>query len=236
MNKLIEPRSEIINSSIHGTFIDIVKAIPSIHSDSKYVDISRIVSDSFSRFDTSIPFVAGLNDAAILVSKAFGEINIGIKYGDSDVSLLDDLQVMQATTLMSVSGDYKRKVTNLIYASRESGVDTSLLEQLFVSGVADGMGNSLQQVIGTISETMTMNAYSTLMLKKGDEAGITRYKYIGSLIVDSRKWCVDHVNRVYTRDQIKGWGRSIWAGKNPGGDPFITRGGYRCRHHFAPVA
>jgi len=96
------------------------------------------------------------------------------------------------------------------------------------------VGRSIKSIFDTEIDTATMEIDATLMLKKGDEAGITKYKYVGNLIADSRPWCVSHINKVLTKEEIMKWSGYSWAGKKAG-NPFVVRGGWRCRHHFAPV-
>ena len=69
----------------------------------------------------------------------------------------------------------------------------------------------------------------------GKEVGATEWKYYGSVIQDSRPWCVKHAGKRFTEDEIREmWANNEWQGKAPG-DPFIVRGGYNCRHHWRPV-
>lgn len=66
------------------------------------------------------------------------------------------------------------------------------------------------------------------------DVGAEKFKYYGSVVRDSRPWCVRHAGKTYTVDEINElWGENDWAGKAPG-DPFTTRGGYNCRHHWRP--
>ena len=43
------------------------------------------------------------------------------------------------------------------------------------------------------------------------------------------------LNRTLNEKEIRDiWNRQSWGGKSPG-DPFIVRGGYRCRHTWIPT-
>ena len=75
---------------------------------------------------------------------------------------------------------------------------------------------------------------SVILAKKAEEFGITKFKYAGSLIKDSRKWCVDHVGKIYTLEEIENWESQKWQGKKSG-DSFVVRGGWNCRHRWLPV-
>jgi hypothetical protein len=69
---------------------------------------------------------------------------------------------------------------------------------------------------------------------KGDEAGITSFKYTGTNIITTRDFCRRNLNRVFTEEEARSvWSSQSWSGKS-GSDPFANRGGYRCRHSFIP--
>ncbi len=69
---------------------------------------------------------------------------------------------------------------------------------------------------------------------KAAEAGITSYKYTGTNIVTTRPFCRTNLNKVFSEQEaIDLWASTRWVGKS-GTDPFINRGGYRCRHSFIP--
>jgi hypothetical protein len=86
----------------------------------------------------------------------------------------------------------------------------------------------------TIAETRYMEIDSTILLRKAEEYGLDSFKYQGSLIKDSRKWCEDHKDKIFTLEEIQTWQDIKWQGKKAG-DPFVTRGGWRCRHFWTPV-
>jgi hypothetical protein len=69
---------------------------------------------------------------------------------------------------------------------------------------------------------------------RADELGLTSYVYYGSIIRDSRDFCVEHANRVFTEEEARALWQNDWQGKS-GSDPFLDRGGYNCRHHWQPV-
>ena len=69
---------------------------------------------------------------------------------------------------------------------------------------------------------------------RADELGLTSYVYYGSIIRDSRDFCVEHANQVFTEEGARALWQQDWQGKS-GSDPFLDRGGYNCRHHWQPV-
>ena len=69
---------------------------------------------------------------------------------------------------------------------------------------------------------------------RADEVGLTSYIYYGTIIRDSRDFCVEHVNKIFTEEEARELWQRDWQGKS-GSDPFLDRGGYNCRHHWQPV-
>jgi hypothetical protein len=70
---------------------------------------------------------------------------------------------------------------------------------------------------------------------RADELGLTSFIYYGSVIRDSRDFCVEHVNQVFTEEEARTLWQTDWQGKS-GSDPFLDRGGYNCRHHWQPIS
>jgi hypothetical protein len=99
---------------------------------------------------------------------------------------------------------------------------------------ADRLGNNLRRYASLYAVDSLNQFSSTLTITTANEQGIDRFEYYGDLILDSRQFCRDHIDKVYNRAQIKKIWKGEWAGKAPG-DPFIVRGGYNCRHQWLPI-
>lgn len=76
----------------------------------------------------------------------------------------------------------------------------------------------------------SVNAYNqTYRDELATSAGLDRFLYAGNLQANSRRFCIAHVNGVYTREQISQM-------KNGQLEPVRTFcGGYNCRHSWVPV-
>ena len=106
------------------------------------------------------------------------------------------------------------------------------LHQIYAS---DRAGRNMRRYSTQMVHDSLMQFDASINVAAGREVGAERWKYYGSLIQDSRKWCVDHAGKTYTEDEIRElWSGNDWSGK-ASGDPFIVRGGYNCRHHWRPV-
>jgi hypothetical protein len=98
----------------------------------------------------------------------------------------------------------------------------------------DKIGRNLRRYATQMSRDSLMQFNASLTVATGKKIGATKWKYYGSIVQDSRDWCLAHAGRTMTEDQIREeWAENDWQGKAPG-DPFIVRGGYNCQHHFRP--
>jgi hypothetical protein len=105
------------------------------------------------------------------------------------------------------------------------------LKQTYGSTVT---GNNLYSYSSQIVGDALMGFDGQFAKFRADELGLTSYVYYGSIIRDSRDFCVEHANRIFTEEEARALWQNDWQGKS-GSDPFLDRGGYNCRHHWQPV-
>ena len=109
------------------------------------------------------------------------------------------------------------------------------IRKLQTQYAADRAGNNLRRYASQIAHDSVMQFHGQFTIKKAKDAGLTHFIYTGTLIRDSRQFCRDMLNNRLTEDEIREkWNSEGWKGKSPG-DPFIVRGGYRCRHTWIPT-
>lgn len=97
------------------------------------------------------------------------------------------------------------------------------------------VGGGMYQSVSTEAHDMVMDFDGVFTIHRARQAGLKRFKYSGTLIANSRDFCVRHVGETYTEEEIRNiWSSQSWSGKRAG-DPFVVRGGERCRHFFIPV-
>lgn len=63
-----------------------------------------------------------------------------------------------------------------------------------------------------------------------NELGFTHAIYAGTIVDDSRDFCMDRNNLLYSEPEIISWNADDWTGKIPGQDVRMACGGYNCRH------
>ena len=109
------------------------------------------------------------------------------------------------------------------------------IRKLHTQYASDRSGENLRKYAGQIAHDSVMQFHGQFTVKKAKDAGLTHFRYTGTLVRDSRQFCTEMVNKTLTETEIRDmWKRRSWAGKS-NGDPFIVRGGYRCRHTWLPT-
>ena len=113
-------------------------------------------------------------------------------------------------------------------------VNTAVSELQTIYG-RDRLGDNLNRYATQIVQDSLMGFDGQFAKFRADQLGLTSYVYYGSIIRDSRDFCIENANKIFTEDEIRQkWADETWQGKAQG-DPFVVRGGYNCRHHFQPV-
>ena len=149
---------------------------------------------------------------------------------------------MVQTLRSKINGIYQqsdnRKAQELVdyIANNPNGaeVDTAVSELQTIYG-RDRLGDNLNRYATQIVQDSLMGFDGQFVKYRADQLGLTSYVYYGSLVRDSREFCIENANKIFTEDEIRQkWADETWQGKAQG-DPFVVRGGYNCRHHFQPV-
>tara|TARA_Y100000034_G_scaffold23395_1_gene27012 strand:+ start:1439 stop:3538 length:2100 start_codon:yes stop_codon:yes gene_type:complete len=112
----------------------------------------------------------------------------------------------------------------------------SAINRLHIVYARDKVGGNLRKYAKAYAHDSLMEFDAAFNAHKAEAAGLSHYKYYGSLMADSRPICRAMVGKVFTKEEM----RSRWstfsnrAGMKPG-DPLIVKGGYNCRHHWQAV-
>ena len=145
-----------------------------------------------------------------------------------------------------INGVYKQsniaEINELVDFINENKFDNAKKAQieeavrnLHTQYASDRAGNNLRRYAGQIAHDSVMQFHGQFTVAKAKDAGLTHFRYTGTLVRDSRPFCRDMVNKTLTEKEIRDtWNNQGWQGKSTG-DPFIVRGGYRCRHTWIPT-
>ena len=109
------------------------------------------------------------------------------------------------------------------------------IRKLHTQYASDRAGNNLRRYASQIAHDSVMQFHGQFTVAKAKESGLNQYRYTGTLVRDSRPFCLNMLNKTFTEKEIRDiWNNQGWQGKSTG-DPFIVRGGYRCRHTWLPT-
>lgn len=73
-------------------------------------------------------------------------------------------------------------------------------------------------------------ATNSIALYIADKRNLNRFLYKGSLVPKSRPFCIEHANKIYTREDAKVFQEQDWKGKNYEVPFLISVGGHQCAH------
>jgi hypothetical protein len=145
-----------------------------------------------------------------------------------------------------INGVYKtsnsREINELVDFINENKFDSTkkaqvedAVRKLHTQYASDRAGNNLRRYASQIAHDSVMQFHGQFTVAKAKEAGLNHFTYTGTLVRDSRPFCQEMLNKTLTEEQIRDmWNNRAWQGKSTG-DPFIVRGGYRCRHTWIPT-
>ena len=192
--------------------------------------INALKYQSFSGFeDIAERFLKVINDEvyqSAIVGRPFSEVERNIRshingvYQQSNKADINELV------------DFINE--NKFVESQKTAVQNAVTK-LQTEYAADRAGENLRKYAGQIAHDSVMQFHGQFTVKKAKESGLKHFTYTGTLVRDSRPFCVNMVGRTLTEKQIRDrWNSDSWKG-NSSGDPFIVRGGYRCRHTWIPT-
>ena len=149
-----------------------------------------------------------------------------------DESIKNLRQKINGVYIQSDQAEIQRLVNIANSESPEAEEAVRQLHQIYAS---DRTGRNMRRYATQMVHDSLMQFDASINVAAGKEVGANEWKYYGSVIQDSRDWCIKNAGKKFSEDQIRElWATNEWQGKAPG-DPFIVRGGYNCRHHWRPV-
>jgi uncharacterized protein with gpF-like domain len=170
----------------------------------------------------------------------FGELDIPDNFKtltQVDLDTITQLKFQSFSGYEEIANRYLTEISNNVYQNAIAGKPfNEMVKDIsgLVTGDVDRRGRSMSGYASQIAHDSVMQFDGQFTVYKAKEAGVNKFKYTGTLVRDSRKHCRDHVGKTYTEEELRRIWQGSWAGKAEG-DPFIVRGGYRCRHTWLPV-
>jgi uncharacterized protein with gpF-like domain len=172
--------------------------------------------------------------------KEYGELNIPEKFKSLtkiDLETITSLKNQSFSGFEDLANRYLTEISGNVYQNAIAGrsfKDMVKDIRAKINGAVDVRGRPMSIYAGQIAHDSIMQFDGQFTVFKSKEAGLKHFKYTGTLVGTTRDFCRRHIGNTYNEKQI----RAIWTGNWPGkssGDPFIVRGGYRCRHTWLPI-
>ena len=170
----------------------------------------------------------------------FGELNIPDNFKtltQVDLDTITELKFQSFSGYQDIANRYLTEISNNVYQNAIAGKPfEEMVKDIkgLITGDVDRRGRTMSGYASQIAHDSVMQFDGQFTVYKAKQAGLNKYKYTGTLVRDSRDHCKKHINKIYTEERIREIWQGSWAGKSEG-DPFIVRGGYRCRHTWLPV-
>ena len=237
-NVFLEEADLIINEDYNKIAKEVLDTfgkmpIPAKFKNLTKIDLQTITAlkyQSFSGFeDIAERFLKVINDEvyqSAIVGRPFSEVERNIR------SHINGVYQQSNQTEINELVDFINE--NKFVESQKTAVQNAVTK-LQTEYAADRAGENLRKYAGQIAHDSVMQFHGQFTVKKAKESGLKHFTYTGTLVRDSRPFCVNMVGRTLTEKQIRDrWNSQSWKGKSSG-DPFIVRGGYRCRHTWIPT-
>ena len=201
-------------------------------------NIRRFIEETYSTVADSN--VRNYDQIVTSFMDEFGELNIPDNFKtltQVDLDTITQLKFQSFSGYEEIANRYLTEINANVYQNAIAGKPfEEMVKDIkgLITGDEDRRGRSMSGYASQIAHDSVMQFDGQFTVYKAKEAGLNKYKYTGTLVRDSRDHCRKHINKIYTEEEIRRIWQGSWAGKSEG-DPFIVRGGYRCRHTWLPV-
>lgn len=211
------------------------------------LDTTKMVGDEITPLDNRV--------ASELKAQAYQSIDESVKTGRENVNSEIVIGAIAGMTIQAIAQNSRHAISGLFI--QVDDIETTLLQKKLIrlrkatnrkeddiakaytalkkkfAGV--NVGSSLQNTVKAGMHDKVMEFDAVFIKHRAEQAGLTKFKYTGSIIAGSRDFCIRNVGRTFTRAEAQSkWSKESWTGKKSG-DPFVVRGGHNCRHFWVPV-
>jgi len=211
------------------------------------VDTTKMVGDEITPLDNRV--------ASELKAQAYQSIDESVKTGRENVNTEIVIGAIAGMTVQAIAQNSRHAISGLFIQTTDlqttllqkqlktlrkaTTKDTKTMAKVYstlknkFAGVT--VGSSLNDTVKAGMHDKVMDFDAVFIKHRAEQAGLTKFKYTGSLVSESRDFCIRNVGRTFTKAEAQSlWSRQSWKGKRSG-DPFVVRGGHNCRHFWIPV-
>jgi hypothetical protein len=175
--------------------------------------------------------------------------SISTSFNNIQPILTSNIALNSSVLGTAISPAVDQQLQRVIAISRQQTVDALVKEQSDIIAAIElaVIGGSVALVIrelrraipdiirrvGTVFGSIVRGIDSAFTFLRGKEQNVN-YRYSGPRDSDNRDFCSQMSGQILSEEQIRRvWNTQTWGGKRAG-DPFVTRGGWNCRHVWTP--
>jgi hypothetical protein len=173
----------------------------------------------YSAIDKIVQETAGVTYQGVTVDTLLAQISLDRSYSKSLSNQTQD-NLNSIFLDHAINGKTKSALIDAVRGALTGSVDTA--------------GRPMASHAKTISQDGIMEYHAVANDRVLPPNDNDKFKYYGSLIKDSRPWCIDHVGETFTRKEIAEFDNDSWAGKKSG-STMHKRGGYNCQHNWLRI-
>ena len=193
--------------------------------------VAELKAQSYARLDESVKQNKESVNTEIVVGALAGlavqQIATNSRHAISGLMItVDDIEITRLQNRL-------RKLRNA--TDRNEAEIASILGKLKNKFAGVNVGTSLSKKMSADMHDTVMDFDGVFVKHRARQAGLKKFRYAGTLVAESRDFCIRNQGRTFTEAEAKSlWSSESWSGKRSG-DPFVVRGGHRCRHFWIPV-
>ena len=211
-------------------------------------DLKRFIDETYRT--TADTLVRDYDQIVQEFMKEFGELNIPDNFKtltQADALTITQLKFQSFQGFEDIASRYLNEISTQVYQNAIAGKPfNEMVKDLrgLITGDVDRRGRPMSTYASQIAHDSVMQFDGQFTIYKADEAGLTKFKYTGTEVGVTRPFCVQELRKArggttYTKEEVQTLHNTRSGDRLLGkaeGDPFIVRGGYRCRHTWLPVA
>jgi hypothetical protein len=198
-------------------------------------DMIRIWEDDYGSIVRTN--VKNFNVLEKLISENYAQLEVpkAASFTGIDRTMINQLQKQVMADFTTIGNAAQDRISRALFdmiATQSPMEDLVKSIRGALTGLEDVRGKPLADYAEMYANDGVMNFYNAVHVEKGNSAGLTSLLYVGSVMKNTRSFCLERVGQVYTIDEINSWDHE-WSGKR--GPALIYRGGWNCRHTWQPV-
>jgi hypothetical protein len=196
-------------------------------------ELKQLFEETYMRAVRGV--VGDFDEIAAFIESQWHELDPALTFTGIDSAMIEQLKTATYDEYAKYGMDAQTRVARAMYQSIAAQVPVDNLRSVISSiftGEVDKRGRPMTTYATNYTFDATMQFHRAVNLKKAEDAGFDHFKYVGSIIGDSRDFCRQRAGRIFSRKEIESWDFD-WQGKS--GPALTNCGGYNCRHHWQPV-